>query len=158
LDGEEEMNPIDTIKKGILNNDMEQVIQGFSALTGEEVRPAGGGAEQGGSPEPESATSESHAEAVQSPVQVRSKDLDFSTEPRDVESKFGRKEPIQVGDNQFMDDGVEAKDVTTPDVPRTKRRPPVKLIEVSCHVCGTKEEINPAYKSGTFHRCSRCVG
>tara|TARA_R100000908_G_C3750736_1_gene145339 strand:+ start:2107 stop:2565 length:459 start_codon:yes stop_codon:yes gene_type:complete len=152
------MNPIDTIKKGILNNDMEQVIQGFSALTGEEVRPAGGGAEQERSPEPESVTSGSHAETVQPPVQVRSKDLDFSTEPRDVESKFGRKEPIQVGENQFMDDGVEAKDVTTPDVPRTKRRPPVKLIEVSCHVCGTKEEINPAYKSGTFHRCGRCVG
>ena len=44
------------------------------------------------------------------------------------------------------------------DVPRTKRRPPVKLIEVKCHACGSTEMINPAYKSGTFHRCGRCVG
>ena len=33
------MNPIDKIKKGIINNDMEQIIQGFQMLTGEEVRP-----------------------------------------------------------------------------------------------------------------------
>ena len=152
------MNPIDTIKKGILDNDMEQVIQGFTALTGEEVRPAGGEPEQEKTSEPDTNRSESHPEAVQPSVQVRSKDLDFSTEPREVESKFGRKEPIKVGSNQFTDDGIEAKDVTTPDVPRTKRRPPVKLIEVKCHACGSTEMINPAYKSGTFHRCGRCVG
>jgi len=150
------MNPIDTIKKGILDNDMEQVIKGFTALTGEEVRPAGG--EQEKNPEPKTTRSESHAETVQPSVQVRSKDLDFSTEPREVDTKFGRKEPIQVGSNQFTDDGIEAKDVTTPDVPRTKRRPPVELVEVTCHACGSTEKINPAYKSGSYHRCGRCVG
>ena len=36
------MTPIDKIKEGILGNDMEQIIQGFKLLTGEEVRPAGG--------------------------------------------------------------------------------------------------------------------
>ncbi len=152
------MNPIDTIKKGILNNDMEQVIKGFSVLTGEEVRPAGGEPEQEKNPEPETARSESHAETVQPPVQVRSKDLDFSTEPRDTSSKYGRKESIQVGDNQFIDDGVEAKDITTPEVARTKRRPPVKLVKVKCHACGGEEEINAAYKTGTYHRCGKCVG
>ena len=150
------MNPIDKIKEGIINNDMEKIIQGFAILTGEEIRPAGGYAEEARTPDskPEPATEET----VQPSVQVRSKDLDFSTEPREVESKFGRKEPIKVGSNQFTDDGIEAKDVTTPDVPRTKRRPPVKLIEVKCHACGSTEMINPAYKSGTFHRCGRCVG
>tara|TARA_Y100000004_G_scaffold60060_1_gene67014 strand:+ start:13949 stop:14407 length:459 start_codon:yes stop_codon:yes gene_type:complete len=152
------MNPIDTIKKGIINNDMEQIIQGFSVLTGEEVRPAGGKSEQRGSSEPEPEKSETHSETLQPSVQVRSKDLDFSTEPREVESRFGRKEPIEVGSNQFTDDGVEAKDVTTPDVPRTKRRPPVKLIKVKCHACGSEEEINPIYKTGSYHRCGRCVG
>tara|TARA_Y100000593_G_scaffold28444_1_gene56752 strand:+ start:14066 stop:14530 length:465 start_codon:yes stop_codon:yes gene_type:complete len=154
------MNPIDTIKKGIINNDMGQIIQGFSVLTGEEVRPARGKPEQqgGSEPEPEKSGSKPHAEALQSPVQVRSKDLDFSTEPREVESRFGRKEPIQVGTNQFTDDGTEAKEVVTPDVPRTKRRPPVKLVEVTCHACGSTEKINPAYKSGSYHRCGRCVG
>ena len=33
------MTPLETIKIGILNNDMEKVIQGFMALTGEEIRP-----------------------------------------------------------------------------------------------------------------------
>ena len=44
------MTPIDKIKEGILSNDMEQVIQGFKLLTGEEIRPEGGKPE-GGKPE-----------------------------------------------------------------------------------------------------------
>tara|TARA_R110000824_G_scaffold14985_5_gene63382 strand:- start:4869 stop:5315 length:447 start_codon:yes stop_codon:yes gene_type:complete len=148
------MNPIDTIKEGILTNDMEVIVQGFMALTGEEIRPEGDP-----NPDPAKKPERAAEETVQSPVQVRSKDLDFSTEPRDEQdTKYGKREPIAVGENQFIDDGIEAKDVITPEVPRTKRRPPVTLVEVSCHVCGNKEEINPAYKSGTFHRCSRCVG
>ena len=150
------MNPIDKIKKGIINNDMEQIIQGFAVLTGEEIRPAGGDAEEARTPDskPEPATEET----VQSSVQVRSKDLDFSTEPRESTSKYGRKESIEVGENQFTDDGTESKDITTPEVARTKRRPPVKLIKVKCHACGGEEEINAAYKTGTYHRCGKCVG
>ena len=91
-------------------------------------------------------------------MQVRSKDLDFSTEPRESTSKYGRKESIEVGENQFTDDGTESKDITTPEVARTKRRPPVKLIKVKCHACGGEEEINAAYKTGTYHRCGKCVG
>ena len=148
------MTPIDKIKEGILNNDMEQIIQGFKLLTGEEIRPEGRETERPKEPKSERPAEET----VQPPMQVRSKDLDFSTEPREVESRFGRKEPIQVGTNQFTDDGTEAKEVITPDVPRTKRRPPVKLVEVTCHACGSTEKINPAYKSGSYHRCGRCVG
>jgi len=152
------MTPIDKIKEGILSNDMEQVIQGFKLLTGEEVRPAEGESEQGRSSDPETPRSESHEEAMQPPVQVRSKDLDFSTEPRESESKYGKREPIVVGENQFIDDGTEDKDVKTPDVGRTTRRPPVKMIEVQCHVCKSSEMINAQYKSGEFHRCGKCVG
>ena len=150
------MNPIDKIKKGIINNDMEQIIQGFAVITGEEIRPAGRGAKEARTPDPkpEPATEET----VQSSVQVRSKDLDFSTEPRESTSKYGRKESIEVGENQFIDDGTESKDITTPEVARTKRRPPVKVIKVKCHACGGEEEINAAYKTGTYHRCGKCVG
>ena len=150
------MNPIDKIKEGIINNDMEQIIQGFAILTGEEIRPAGRSAEEARTPDPkpEPATEET----VQSSVQVRSKDLDFSTEPRESTSKYGRKESIKVGENQFTDDGTESKDITTPEVQRTKRRPPVKLIKVKCHACGSEEEINPIYKTGSYHRCGKCVG
>ena len=65
---------------------------------------------------------------------------------------------IAVGKNQFVDDGTEDKDITTPDVGRTTRRPPVKMVEVQCHVCSGKEMINAEYKSGEFHRCGKCVG
>ena len=153
------MTPIDKFKEGILADDMEQVIKGFKLLTGEEVRPAGGEAEQERSSEPETYRSESHEEAVQPPVQVRSKDLDFSTEPRkDKDSQYGKREPIVVGENQFIDDGTEATDIETPDVGRSTRRPPVKMVEVKCHACGEKEMINAQYKSGEFHRCGKCVG
>ena len=46
------MNPIDKIKKGIINNDMEQIIQGFAVLTGEEIRQAGRGAKEQRTPDP----------------------------------------------------------------------------------------------------------
>ena len=141
------MTPIDKIKKGILNDDMEEIIQGFKLLTGEEVRPEGRKTE-----EPESEPKET----VQPPVSVRAKDLDFSTKPK--EEEHGKREPIVVGENQFVDDGTEDKDITTPDVGRTTRRPPVKMVEVQCHACGGKEMINAQYKSGEFHRCGKCVG
>ena len=146
------MTPIDKIKKGILDNDMEQVIQGFESLTGEEVRP-----KETTVGDLELLEKEKTAEEGVKPP-VRSKDLDFSTEPREEESKYGKREPIVVGENQFVDDGIEDMDVKTPDVGRTTRRPPVKMVEVQCHACGGKEMINAQYKSGEFHRCGKCVG
>ena len=47
------MTPIDKIKEGILSNDMEQVIQGFRLLTGEEIRPEGRKPERPEEPRPE---------------------------------------------------------------------------------------------------------
>tara|TARA_R110002110_G_scaffold364406_2_gene574232 strand:+ start:1443 stop:1904 length:462 start_codon:yes stop_codon:yes gene_type:complete len=152
------MTPIDKIKEGILCNDMEEIIQGFMALTGEEIRPEGDPNPDPAKKPEESKPERAAEETVQPPVQVRSKDLDFSTKPRESESRFGKREPIVVGDNQFIDDGTEDRDVKTPDVGRTTRRPPVKMIEVQCHVCGDSEMINASYKSGEFHRCGKCVG
>ena len=90
------------------------------------------------------------------------KQQDQKTQARDnlPAGKHGRKEPIKVGENQFVDDGSEAtgKEFETPDIAPTPRRKPVKMVEVVCNTCGKKEEINPAYKAGTYHRCSRCVG
>ena len=148
------MNPIDKIKKGIINNDMEQIIQGFQSLTGEEVRP-----EEPKTEEPKTEEPKTDAKKTEQPsAPVRSKDLDFSTGPREQDTKYGRHEPIAVGENQFVDDGTEAVDIATPDVGRTTRRPPVKMVEVQCHVCGAKEMLNAQYKAGEFHRCGKCVG
>ena len=169
------MSPIDKIKEGILGNDMEEIIKGFELLTGEKLEPKekekgkeseeaataspawrkGDGALEGDTTEEE----KGQASQKQNPLPtLRSKDLDFSTEPREADGKYGKSEPIVVGENQFIDDGTEATDITTPDVGRTTRRPPVKMVEVKCHACGEKEMINAQYKSGEFHRCGKCVG
>tara|TARA_R110000751_G_scaffold276860_2_gene378072 strand:- start:5012 stop:5422 length:411 start_codon:yes stop_codon:yes gene_type:complete len=136
------MSPLELIKNGILENDLEKVIQGYALLTGEEVRPR-------------------EADKVQPQVPVRSSELDFTIKRGDTAAgEHGRKEPIQVGENQFVDDGLEAtgEEFKTPEVNLTPRRKPIQMVEVTCNSCGSKEEINPAYKTGTYHRCSRCVG
>lgn len=150
------MSPLDLIKNGILENDLEKVIQGYTLLTGEEVKPK----EAAESNKAESTTSRKTDE-MQSQMPMRSSELDFTVK-RDspTAGTHGRKESIQVGENQFVDDGSEAKgeEFKTPEVNPTPRRKPIQMVEVICNSCGRKEEINPAYKAGSYHRCSRCVG
>ena len=147
------MTPLELIKEGILKDDMEQVILGYKSLTGESI--SRGAAER--EPEDEQVQETPVQEGVR---EEKSKDLDFSIKrsKNDSKSKYAKAEAIQSGDNKFVDDGVEASEVVTPQVRRTTRRPPVDLLDVTCHVCGKTEQINPQLKSGEFHRCSRCVG
>ena len=150
------MSPLELIKNGILENDFEKVIQGYSLLTGEEIRPEE-------ATETTTATSSGSTEPDKMPEQmpVRSEIEDFTMKRESLPAgQYGRKESIQVGENQFVDDRSEAvgEEFDTPDVRLTPRRPPVKMVEVTCNMCGRKEEINPAYKTGSYHRCSRCVG
>ena len=151
------MSPLELIKNGIIENDLEKIAQGYNALTGENISPIT-------TDEPVRRTAESEStgsDEVSPSVPVRSEIEDFTIK-RDTlpAGKYGRKETIQVGENQFVDDGSEAigKEFETPDIAPTPRRKPVKMVEVVCNTCGKKEEINPAYKTGTYHRCSRCVG
>tara|TARA_R110000765_G_C18872948_1_gene601240 strand:+ start:410 stop:853 length:444 start_codon:yes stop_codon:yes gene_type:complete len=147
------MSPLELIKNGILENDLEKVIQGYALLTGEEVRPREADETEDAPPR--------EADKVQPQVPVRSSELDFTIKRGDTAAgEHGRKEPIQVGENQFVDDGLEAtgEEFKTPEVNLTPRRKPIQMVEVTCNSCGSKEEINPAYKTGTYHRCSRCVG
>ena len=148
------MTPLELIKEGILNDDMEQVILGYKSLTGESVS-------RGSGEEPEPEDGQVQEASVQENVrEEKSKDLDFSIKrsKTDSNAKYAKAESIKVGENQFVDDGLEASEVKTPEVKRTTRRPPVDLIDVTCHVCGKIEQINPQLKSGEFYRCSRCIG
>jgi hypothetical protein len=150
------MSPLELIKNGILENDFEKVIQGYALLTGEEVRPKEK-TESAGATNAESTSSDKMSEQMP----VRSEIEDFTMKRDSLPAgQYGRKEAIQVGENQFVDDRTEAvgEEFNTPDVNLTPRRPPVKMIEVVCNACGRKEKINPAYKTGSYHRCSRCVG
>lgn len=146
------MSPLELIESGILENDFEKVIQGYNALTGKNI--------QSGEQQVSGDTGEPNEVQQQMPVQKGTVD-DFTMAPRKTAAgKYGRKESIQVGQNTFVDDGSEAKgeEFNTPDVPLTTRRPPVKMVEVTCSACGQKEMVNPAYKTGAYHRCGRCVG
>ena len=150
------MSPLELIKNGILENDFEKVIQGYALLTGEEVRPKEK-TESAGATNAESTSSDKMSEQMS----VRSEIEDFTMKRDSLPAgQYGRKEAIQVGENQFVDDRTEAvgEEFDTPAITLTPRSPPVKMIEVVCNACGRKEKINPAYKTGSYHRCSRCVG
>ena len=78
---------------------------------------------------------------------------------------YGIHETIKVcigGTSRFLDFPemfkIIGKEFEPPKIAPTPRRKPVKMIEVVCHACGKKEEVNPAYKTGNYHRCARCVG
>ena len=150
------MSPLELIKNGILENDFEKVIQAYALLTGDEVRRKEI-TESAGATNAESTSSDKMSEQMS----VRSEIEDFTMKRDSLPAgQYGRKEAIQVGENQFVDDRTEAvgEEFDTPDINLTPRRPPVKMIEVVCNACGRKEKINPAYKTGSYHRCSRCVG
>lgn len=147
------MTPIDKIREGIISNDMEKVIEGFYKLTGEQI--------QQGDPEREEESEKVTEQKVPAPVQQeRLTDLDFSVQMAEKNEKghYAKPEAIEAGKNKFVDDGIDSSDIETPDVVRSERRPPVKMIEVTCHKCGKKEEMNANYKTGEFHRCDKCIG
>ena len=148
------MSPLELIKKGILENDLEKVAQGYNALTGEQISTSG-------TTDSETTESNSEPEQVSPSMPVRSADLDFTTPAKkQPKSSHGKKEKVVAGENKFVDDGSEFKgeEFETPDLQLTPRRSPAQLVEVKCHGCGEVEMINPAYKVGTFHRCGRCLG
>ncbi len=151
------MSPLELIKNGIIENDLEKIAQGYNALTGENISPITTDEPTRRTAKPESTESDE----VSPSVPLRSEIEDFTIKRNSLPAgKYGRKETIQVGENQFVDDGSEAvgKEFETPDIAPTPRRKPVQMVEVVCHACGKKEEINPAYKTGSYHRCARCVG
>jgi alpha-tubulin suppressor-like RCC1 family protein len=143
------MTPLERIKTGILTNDMEEVIQGYMALTGEEVRPA---------PKRWSIQRCENLHRWRSKNQQK---LDFSRDPTNPAGKkrIANKSPVSAGANQFTDDGVEHSDVKTPDfVPTPRKRAEAKTVNVKCHVCGENQEVNPMLAQGDFYRCDSCVG
>ena len=147
---------IEILREGIENGDMEQIAEGYYELTGEQAEQGGGDPEESIEPTSEGV---SEGEMRVSEQTAPSKDLDFSVKPRkEGKTRLGRREPIEVGENQFIDDGVEAMDVTTPDTPRTPRtRPAATTVDIDCHVCKKSFSVNPALVHGEFYRCDNCV-
>jgi hypothetical protein len=59
--------------------------------------------------------------------------------------------------NQFVDDGSEAKDVTTPDFqPVQRRRKPIKNVQQVCGQCGQEYSVHPTHVR-EFFTCDKCL-
>lgn len=59
--------------------------------------------------------------------------------------------------NKFADDGVEAKDIATPDIkPTERKRPAFKMIQQTCTRCNKTVDTHPAHQRD-FYICDRCL-
>lgn len=59
--------------------------------------------------------------------------------------------------NKFSDDGVEAKDIMTPDIrPTERKRPAFKMIQQTCTRCNKTVDTHPAHQRD-FYICDRCL-
>jgi len=146
------MTPLDVIKQGIVDSNIEMVAEGFAQLTGEIVEPTSAvDVESDDAVSDESTRSEP---TVDNSFMVSSK----SDMPNLNKQRLARTETIVAKENEFMDDGIEAKDVNTPEyTPSPRTRGAVSLIDVVCHVCGTKNVVNENMVYGEFYRCDNCV-
>tara|TARA_R110000824_G_scaffold808_2_gene4951 strand:+ start:10538 stop:10990 length:453 start_codon:yes stop_codon:yes gene_type:complete len=59
--------------------------------------------------------------------------------------------------NQFVDDGSEARDVTTPDFqPVERRRKPIQNVKQTCGQCNQECSVHPTHVR-EFFTCDRCL-
>tara|TARA_R100001377_G_scaffold44674_2_gene25509 strand:- start:3827 stop:4252 length:426 start_codon:yes stop_codon:yes gene_type:complete len=60
--------------------------------------------------------------------------------------------------NSFVDNGVDSKDITTPDFQPVERgRSTVKYVEQSCQRCNKEFSIHPTH-AREFYTCDKCLG
>jgi hypothetical protein len=83
---------------------------------------------------------------------------DFTMKSKSAVQSQKRKERVTAGKNTWSDSG-ESKDVQTPSIAMTPRtRPPAKMVDMNCHVCGKTFSINSSLVYGQFYRCDGCSG
>lgn len=83
---------------------------------------------------------------------------DFTMKSKNGIKSQKRREKVTARKNTWSDTG-ENKDVQTPDISMTPRtRPPAKMVDMNCHVCGKTFTINSSLVFGQFYRCDRCSG
>ena len=58
--------------------------------------------------------------------------------------------------NQFVDDGTEDIEVTTPSVDPVPRRKPVATIQQQCRSCGETITTSPTHQRD-FYTCDKCL-
>jgi hypothetical protein len=99
-------------------------------------------------------------ESAETPKQsTPQKEFEFAMKPETDPSSVGgspvNKTPFT---NSFVDDGTEAKDITTPDFrPTERKRKPYKPVEQTCEKCGKSETVNPTHARQNY-TCNKCMG
>ena len=135
------ISPLEKIRAGIETQDIDLVKVGYEELTGQKIT-------QEDSP-PSSITEKSDSSDFLAPAQA--------TDNSGQKSRLAKTSPVRAQKNTFVDEGVESKDLETPDIALVPRnRPPAKVKEISCHVCGAKETVAQGVTQGEFHRCAKC--
>jgi hypothetical protein len=77
-----------------------------------------------------------------------------------IENRKGGTPVNEVKDrsNTFVDDGIDAKGITTPDFQPTERsRATAKKVEQVCKRCDKKFSIHPTH-AREFYTCDKCLG
>ncbi len=97
-----------------------------------------------------------------SPAKPRTNESEFLSPivPNDaVETRKGGVPVNEITDrvNSFVDDGKDAKDITTPDfTPTQRRRPEVKFVVQHCARCNKDFSVHPTH-AREFYTCDKCL-
>jgi len=153
------MTPLETIKEGILNNNMEMVAQGYNRITNQDIQAP---ARRLPPPEP------GRRENYRPPTEVS--ETDFSNgEKTDDTHTYARVEPFQPRKriNMWADDRTEVtpdytkadkdKDMAARNKAKTQRPAPYTPTEINCVNCGKRYKVNPVFVIGGTYRCDRCT-
>ena len=142
------MNIIETAKsllrKGIALNDHE-LIEMANSLLGEQEDPS----------------------TATQPEQVEIADRDLSSERGSTDdftvdrsqNNNQRRVPvnqIKSRKNEFIDDGTEHAEITTPNVTPIERRQPSKKVTQKCESCSKTQEVSEVH-SRDFYVCDKCL-
>ena len=137
------ISPLEKIRVGIETENMDLVRVGFEELTGQVT------------------TSPKESPTIKESSSKKDDFSDFIASPQssDTKSRVAKTEPVVGGkSNMFVDEGIEAKDIKTPQVtPSPRNRPPIQMVELSCHKCGKTEKVASNLVQGEFHRCGKCI-
>jgi len=140
------MTPLEQIKEGILAGDISAVALGYKSLTGEDLNPQ--------AQKPTSKVVETKSPSMN--------DFIAPSKKEDSESDGGRIAknspiPLTKRDNLFTDNGVDHKDISTPDVELFPRQRSIfETISQECQKCHKILEVHPIHKRDHFI-CDRCI-
>jgi len=138
------ISPLEKIRVGIETNDMDLIQVGFEELTGIVT------------------TSPKESLTTKDPPTNKNDFSDFiasaqSSEPT-TKSRVAKTTPVVGGNNTFIDEGTDSKNIETPQISLSPRnRPPSVAVEISCHKCGKAEKIAQSLVQGEFHVCEKCA-